>query len=356
MPRNPPIVLEHVESDATSARARFRVGTKATTIGFDNVAPDERSAAEAFAAIAKIMGIETRQKVICWPRLSPSFRRSINTYQELHLHLFPLHSVARMLSRARRDRPPLADDQRRSAAFFSGGVDSMDLVIEHADEIDDLIFVRGFDIEVHDVERNDEVQALVQAAADAVGKPLLVIETDLRDFSDPVTNWTWYAYAGLISTTLMLERTHRQVFAAASVADLHMSDEIGRLRALGIGNDRIQMRLEGRKATRVQKSERVATSGLARSTLRVCWQNIPGSINCGRCEKCVRTQVSLAACGVLDQIDTLPHEVDLDVVASHPTKTRSDRAFTLEARDAAREHGVTDLADALDRALAASNA
>ena len=98
----------------------------------------------------------------------------------------------------------------------------------------------------------------------------------------------------------------------------------------------------------------VATAGVARSTLRVCWQNEPGTLNCGRCDKCLRTMVGLAAVGLLDEIESLPSEIDLAAVSRHPAASRSDRAYLLEAHEAARVGGHHEIADALATALEAA--
>lgn len=356
MGSKPPIVLERCWSDADAAAGRFRVGGDRHVVRFSGVAPDPHGVAEAFVAIGRLMGMENDQRVLSVPRLSPTFRRSIDTFQRVHLSLFPQHHRAPIHALPRRDRPAEPADDRRVAAFFSGGVDSFDLVAEHRDEIDDLIFVRGFDIVVHDRERNDEVLAIVRAAAEAIGKPLLVIDTDLRDFSDPTCDWTWFVYGGLIATSLLLGRTHRTVLCAASVADRHLPEEAVRWRGAGFGNARTELRIEGRSATRVDKAAAVAAAGDARDTLRVCWQNVPGTINCGTCTKCLRTNLALAATDHLGAIATLPSTIDLDAVAALPAVTRSDRAFLVEIRDAAAGHGLGHLVDAIDRALAAAPA
>jgi hypothetical protein len=345
-----PIVLERCASTATSATGRFRVGRRSHVVRFDGVAPEPASVPEAFAAIARLMGMENDQRVVSLPRLSPSFRRSIDVFQQVHLGLFPHHAAAPIHALPRRE-PRGADDGRRVAAFFSGGVDSFDLLLEHGDEIDDLIFVRGFDVVVHDVERTAEVLAIVRDAAEAVGKPLLVIDTDLRDFSDPTCDWTWFVYGGLIATSLLLSRTHRKVLCAVSVADHHLPEPVGRLRSEPFGNARAHLALEGRTATRVDKIAAVAASGMAADTLRVCWQNHPGTINCGGCPKCLRTMAALDAVGQLEAVRTLPDVVDLEALAAHPARTRSDRAYLAEIRDRAAATGRGELARALDRAL-----
>jgi hypothetical protein len=363
MSAKPPIVIERCWSDETAASARFRVGRDRHVVRFSGVAPDPHGVAEAFVAIGRLMGMENDQRVVSVPRLSRTFRQRIDTFERVHLSLFPQHHRSPIHALPRRDRPPDPDDDRRVAAFFSGGVDSFDLLAEHGDRIDDLIFVRGFDIVVHDRERNEEVLTGVRAAAEALGKPLLVIDTDLRDFSDPVCDWTWFVYGGLIATALLLGRTHRTVLCAASVADRHLPDEAVRLRGVGFGNARTELRIEGRSATRVDKVAAVASAGAARDTLRVCWQNVPGTVNCGTCTKCLRTTLALAATGGLGTIATLPRTIDLEAVAGLPVESRSDRAFLTEIRDAAAARQaahqldplvddlIDDLIDALDRAL-----
>lgn len=349
----PPIWLTGVSTTDTTAAGRFRVGRQRATVTFSGVAPEPVSAPEAFAAVGRVMGWENDQAVWSVPRIGPTYRAGIDNLQDVHLARFPHHHPSPLHARHRRDRPAAHDDDRRVAAFFSGGVDSFDLVAEHYDDIDDLLFVRGFDIVVHDRERNAEVLAVVQDAADAVGKPLKVIDTDLRDFSDPTCDWTWYVYAGLVSTALLLERTHRLTLCAASMADRFLPDAMTAIRGRPIGNERTALRIEGRTATRVEKLARVVASGLARDTLRVCWQNQPGTLNCGTCAKCTRTMAGLAAIGALADIATLPDEVDLDLVAAHPAATQSDRYYLTETLEAAEAHDVDDLADALRRALAA---
>lgn len=350
-----PVVLERCRATATGATGRFRVGRSTTTVRFDGVAPDPVSVPEAFVAIARVMGMETGQRVASVPPIGRTFREGIDAFQRLHLSLFHDHVEAPIHARARRDRPPAAEpDDRRVAAFFSGGVDSFALLAERGDEIDDLLFVRGFDVPVHDRERNEDVLVGVRAAAESAGKPLLVVDTDLRRFSDPVCDWTWFVYGGLIATSLLLERTHRTVLCAASVSDRHLPPEVGPLRDRPFGNDRTAMRIEGRTADRVEKLRAVVTSGLARDTLRVCWQNVPGTVNCGTCTKCLRTMAALAALGALGEITTLPATIDLDALGAHPTATRSDRAYLSEIRDTAAANGIEDVASVLDRALAST--
>lgn len=354
MPTGPTILLERVETTPTSATGHFRVGGERSRVRFSGVAPEPASAAAAFVMMARMMGMENDQRVVSLPPISRTARRDGDVFARVHRSLYPHHhdSPLHVLPRPGR-RPTAPGDPRRTAAFFSGGVDSFALLVDHGRVVDDLIFVKGFDVPIGDVARTEEVLASVVPAAEATGKPLMILETDVRDFSDPTCDWTWYVYGALIGTSILLERTHRTVLVAASVADRHLPDEAVRLRGHGFGTERMDMRISGRDQTRVEKVEAVARSGIARDTLRVCWQNVAGTVNCGTCDKCVRTVAELAATGCTGMISTLPTAVDLDLLAAHPAVTRSDRAFLTETRDAALAHDEPDVAAALDRALAA---
>lgn len=83
--------------------------------------------------------------------------------------------------------------------------------------------MRGFDVPFDHERRNTEVLEPVRTAASALGRNLIVAGTDLRAFSDPISDWTRFVYGGLISTALLMERTHHRVLCAASVADRPMT-------------------------------------------------------------------------------------------------------------------------------------
>jgi hypothetical protein len=106
-----------------------------------------------------------------------------------------------------------------------------------------------------------------------------------------------------------------------------------------LSSDSFVLRLEGMGATR---TERVAfileNSDLARD-LRVCWQHGRTGRNCGRCEKCVRTQINILAAGGTPQ--SFDRNAGFARIAWFPTKTIRDNYFLYEALRAARQRGVS---------------
>jgi len=52
---------------------------------------------------------------------------------------------------------------------------------------------------------------------------------------------------------------------------------------------------------RAEKLREIARHEVVRDHLRVCWENRARDANCSRCEKCVRTMLTLAQAGVLEE-------------------------------------------------------
>mgnify|MGYP002632687869 FL=1 len=59
--------------------------------------------------------------------------------------------------------------------------------------------------------------------------------------------------------------------------------------------------------TRLEKIRAIAGERIVQQHLRVCWQNLHGRLNCGVCEKCVRTMLALDTCGLLDRYAGFDH-------------------------------------------------
>ena len=71
---------------------------------------------------------------------------------------------------------------------------------------------------------------------------------------------------------------------------------------------------DGLDAMRLDKIKYIASSPLALRWLRVCWQNLGISYNCGRCEKCLRTMIGLELAGALGKCRTFKTGIDIERV------------------------------------------
>ena len=110
--------------------------------------------------------------------------------------------------------------------------------------------------------------------------------------------------------------------------------------------------------TRLGKVSVIASRPEAMSVLEVCLHHdVPASgvVNCGRCEKCVRTQLAFAAIGCLDAAVTFP---DRGRLAEHLREVRISGVhainYAAELVSGLAATGRPDLADLLRRKIAAA--
>jgi hypothetical protein len=109
--------------------------------------------------------------------------------------------------------------------------------------------------------------------------------------------------------------------------------------------------------TRFAKTKLVAEWDTALQNLRVC-NKIPyrtkteqGTLNCGRCEKCIRTMVALAALGALDRTRAFPErEVSADLIGTIPSLTPAVRfRLYLDLFEPLKQSGREDLVQAIEQ-------
>jgi hypothetical protein len=208
-----------------------------------------------------------------------------------------------------RTSPPLPGP-RGSACFFTAGVDSFYTVLRHRDEIDALVYVRGFDVALDEAELDVRVLDGVRSAADELGLPLVVVRTDLRAFSDRYSNWDHYHGAALATVAHLLAARFAKFYVPATQTYAFLAP-LGTHPLLDPrwSTEDVALIHDGCEASRLDKLDLIASEPAARQFLRVCWENRGGAYNCGRCEKCLRTMVAMDALGLLGSFDRFPHRI-----------------------------------------------
>ncbi len=256
--------------------------------------------------------------------------------------------------------PTQIADTERTAAFFSGGVDSWFTVLWHSAEraqpkriaIDDLLCVWGFDIPIDNADAFRRMRLTLQDAAGELGKELVDVATNLRETRWRQADWTHLSHgAGLASVALMLEGRYAKVLLGSSggYGDLTpwgshvLTDHL-------FSTARTTIIHDGAAFSRVTKTELVAQSDLALRSLRVCWKSRDDR-NCNACEKCYRTMLALELVGALHRCSTF-QQAGLDlasVTRIHVTPPlRSEYGYLLSCAD---RHARPEIAKVIQRAM-----
>ena len=192
---------------------------------------------------------------------------------------------------------------RGKAAFFTGGIDSWHTLLAHEREISHLIYVHGFDVPGQTVEEQAMVGRRVRDAVAARGFELHEIHTNHRESGEElVGNFAFSHGAMLAAVGLMLANTMDTVFVASSnpYSQMFPHGSTWMLDPLWSTNQ-VRIRYDAAEQWRSAKAV-----GFAREHpdllphVIVCWDGYLKGKNCGRCEKCLRTMMSLHFAGIDD--------------------------------------------------------
>jgi len=193
-----------------------------------------------------------------------------------------------------------AEQGTATALCFSGGVDSFFNLLRGQYRVDYLVFAHGYDIRLRDTNRVDWFRPSLRSISEATGTTLAVIRTNLREH--PVfSGVSWeHAHGGALAALgHVMAGTRRLVISASYPYELNRpwgshwtTDPLW-------SSEQLEIVHEGASFWRSDKLRRIADEPLVREYLRVCWENRTSSLNCCRCEKCLRTMLVLAQCGKL---------------------------------------------------------
>lgn len=325
------IVVEQARRREDELVATIKLGRARGDVMFrtPRLAPNETD--DPYLPIGLLLAMQTGRPVVFEGPISPPLLASLDAVRaDLHAWYPHLH-LSEVEAPVSAPAPVPAEGQGL-ATFFSGGLDSFYTAVTHEAEITHLLFVHGFDVHLRDRALREMVIHRTRTAAAGLGKPLVEVETDLREFSDRFANWAWFSHAGLIAVALLLSPHFREILVPATLADAHRPEALrGEADRETWSGGLARIRSDGAEATRPEKARRVADHPSARAHLRVCWENRGGAYNCGRCPKCVRTLLNLEVAGVRERFTSFEHTLERDAIEALPLATRSDRQMIEES-------------------------
>jgi hypothetical protein len=259
------------------------------------------------------------------------------------------------------------DKPRHAAIFLSGGMDSLAALKRIVDAYApthpayprDALLVHGFDIggvvergaKVHVFER---ARAAMTPVAAAAGLTLVPVYTNIRHLCDDRDLWLNQFFGAVLAAAA------HALAARINLAWLASSYDIPHLHPCGshplldptYGSSDLEIRHRDVGLSRLEKINIVAGWEVAFQNFRVCLANLPDRLNCGRCEKCVRTMLELEALGLLGRTGAFVEDaVDPAWLDGFSITIRVREPFYKALVEPLRERGRDDLARKIIRKL-----
>lgn len=251
---------------------------------------------------------------------------------------------------------------RGSGCFFTAGVDSFHTVLKNlstetgSSRITHLLFLSGQpDMPLENETGFNRRRADIAEVARELGLAAIFGATNVRDIVPGMTlSWAVRAASNLAAPGLCLSPLlERAIFSTGLAFDAWYRWGNDPLTDPLWSTEQIRFENHGYETTRARKVElTIRESSVALRHLRVCAVGEFTGDNCGRCEKCLRTMISLRAAGVLERCTTLPHEIPLHAVKGFNAFSAITRGFIAENLDALDRSGADpELANVLRQLL-----
>jgi len=236
---------------------------------------------------------------------------------------------------------PTPRTPERAGFFFSGGIDSfatlrvnrLGFPLEHPWSIKDGLLVYGLELDVP--QAFEYVLSSLSEAAEDAGITLIPVYTNLylqfRDEDAPKHFYFWiYEFGGSALAAVAHAFARRLTVASiAATHDLYHPEPMGSHPLLdpNFGSTDLRIRHDLFALSRLERTKLIADWDVALQHLRVCnrykhYQ--PGKLNCGQCEKCVRTMLGLLVLGVLDRTRVFPPFEITEQLLSSTVKIREE--------------------------------
>ena len=257
--------------------------------------------------------------------------------------------------------------QPKTGMFMSGGMDSLAALRlnrlhypeSHPGYIRDGFFLHGFDIggvvergmKYHVFERAKE--AIVKITDDAKVE-LIPVYTNIRHLCDERALWLDSFFGAVLgSIAHSFSKRLNMVFIGSSydVKNLH---PCGSHPLLDPEYSSYDMRIRHRdyELSRLAKIKIVSKWDVAFQNFRVCLANVPDRLNCGKCEKCVRTMTELTALGLLHKTEAfVEDEISPDQISQFDITIRVRPPFYRPMIPLLKDQGRDDLAFAIEKQL-----
>jgi len=226
-------------------------------------------------------------------------------------------------------KPVRNDRPARAGLFLSGGFDSLAALRlnklhyapDHPGSVKDCFLIHGFDIggvvkrgmKYHVFERAKAAMAPI--AKDAKVE-LIPVYTNIRHLCDDRDLWLEKFFGAVLAAVAHTFVSRINLVYIASSYDIPNLVPCGSHPLIDPAYSSYDLRIIHRdvELPRMDKIRLIAAWDVAFQNFRVCLANVTDRLNCGKCEKCVRTMTELTAIGALAKTKAFSED---DVTADH---------------------------------------
>ncbi|MCP3941955.1 MAG: hypothetical protein GY710_10795 [Desulfobacteraceae bacterium] len=255
----------------------------------------------------------------------------------------------------------------RAGMVMSGGMDSLAALRlnrlnyskGHPGYVRDSFFLHGFDIGGV-VERGSKyhvfdraMDAILKITRDA-GTQLIPVYTNIRHLCDERKLWLDSFFGAVLAAMAHAFSNRINLMFIGSSYDIPNLHPCGSHPLLDPEYSSYGLRLRHRdyEMSRLEKIRIVSSWDAAFQNFRVCLANVPDRLNCGKCEKCVRTMTELTALGILHKTRAfVEDEVNPEDIEQFDITIRVRPPFYRPMIPLLRQRGRDDLADTIEKLL-----
>lgn len=219
----------------------------------------------------------------------------------------------------------------RAGFFFSGGVDSLATLRNnrmrfpktHPGYVKDGFMIYG--IEAYDADEPEgqlaafdlHLEAINTVAKDA-DIQLIPVYTNVKSLEEDWEFWRNEFQGAVLAAVAYIFSKRVTKVSIGSTFDIASLEPWGShpVIDLNFSNSYLQIHHDGVALSRLDKVKLISDWQVALDNVKVCFLNSPKQLNCGVCEKCIRTRTALLAIGKLDRAGAFkPAEISEDLLA-----------------------------------------
>ncbi len=258
-------------------------------------------------------------------------------------------------------------EKRHAGLFLSGGIDSLAALRmnilsypeNHPGAVKDCLLVHGFDIGgVVERGMKNHVFERAKAAMDTVAKDadvrLIPVLTNIRHLCDERDLWLDKFFGAVLAFVAHTFAPILNLVYIASSYDIPNLVPCGSHPMLDpeYSSFDVRIRHTGVAFSRLDKLRIVANWDAALQNIRVCLANVQDRLNCGKCEKCVRTMIGLIAVDALHKTSAFVEDnVSPELLDNFSIIIRHREPFYTEMLEPLRKRGRYDLVRCIQNKL-----